>query len=152
MKRLIALILALALLLAPISAFAEDVPNTEYTVCVYDHTAKTAGWKAAQGLVLDTTVIGEVGMTGTEVLKAALDEEEIPYVIETTEYGNYLSSLGGLSELQFGKMSGWLCAIDGDQFNNMGLDTALSAGATLEVHYSVNGGEDVGAPGEACPS
>lgn len=150
-QKLISLILALALLLAPISAFATDAPNTEYTVRVYDYTAQTAGWANAQGVVLDTTVTGEVGKTGTEVLKAALDAAEIPYVIESTEYGNYLASLGGLSEMQFGKLSGWLCAIDGDQFNNMGLDTALSENATLEVHYSVTGGEDVGATWGSLP-
>ncbi len=138
MKKLLALILALVLTLAPISAFAEE-PCT-YTVYVYRGTVSN---DPAPAYTL--TVEGEEGMTGTEVLREALEDAEIPHVIEATEYGNYLASLDGLSELDHGKLSGWLCAINDDRFSNMGLDTVLEAESELEVHYSVTGGEDIGA-------
>ncbi|MBQ3055803.1 MAG: S-layer homology domain-containing protein [Oscillospiraceae bacterium] len=140
MKKLLALILALVLALAPVSAFASDADQTTYFVSVYTGTVTNQSDPA-----YELEVQGAEGMTGTEVLRAALEQAEIPHVIETTEYGNYLSSLDGIAELEHGKLSGWLCAINGDRFSNMGLDTVLEPESVLEVHYSVTGGEDVGA-------
>jgi len=140
MKKLLALILALVMTLAPVSAFATEAEQTTYFVSVYTGTV-TNDPDPAYELVVQ----GEAGMTGTEVLKAALEEADIDHVIESTEYGNYLSSLDGISELEHGKLSGWLCAINGDRFSNMGLDTVLEPESELEVHYSITGGEDVGA-------
>ena len=107
MKKLLALILALVMTLAPVSAFAEDAEQTTYFVSVYTGTVTNQPTPA-----YELVVEGDEGMTGTEVLKAAFDEAKLDYVIETTEYGNYLSMLDGISELDHGKLSGWMCAID----------------------------------------
>lgn len=144
---------------------AEEIPGTVYTFAIeteneeisigagiYDYTALTYKENNSEcdivvsedGLVYETQDFNVAeGTTVLDALITIFENEHIAYSIN--EQGNYISSVGGLSEMECGYQSGWMVSVN-DEFLSVGAGEAvLSDGDTIKLHYSVEGwGTDVG--------
>lgn len=144
---------------------AEEIPGSVYTFAIeteneeisvdtgiYDYTAVTykennpecEAVVSGNGVVYETEAFNvEEGTTVLDALIAIFENEQIAYSIN--EHGNYISSVGGLSEMDCGYQSGWMVSVN-DEFLSVGAGEAvLSDGDSIKLHYSVEGwGTDVG--------
>ena len=135
-------------------AIALEAKPQDIHIRIYDYTAVHAGLTGASesGVVLDTTVSALPSTSTAQVIRDALDENNISYTISDTQYGTYISAVNGLSAGDGGSMSGWLTAYNGDRFTNWGVDTiTLHQDDTLELHYSLDGGTDIGSGSYGLP-
>lgn len=66
----------------------------------------------------------------------ALVATGLPVVSSESPYGGeYVSSIGGLSEKQFGDMSGWTYTVNGEYVTTSASETVLNDGDTLVWSY-----------------
>lgn len=144
---------------------AEEVPGTVYSfnivkenpeininAGIYDYTALTykennpqcSAVVSENGVVYETEsfTVAE-NTTVLDALKEILNNAQIPYSLDS--YSSYISSVGGLSEMDCTPQSGWMISVN-DEFLSVGANEAvLNDGDTIKLHYSVEGwGTDVG--------
>ncbi|MDY5577024.1 MAG: DUF4430 domain-containing protein [Lachnospiraceae bacterium] len=66
------------------------------------------------GVFYQGTIGVRNGETVLDVLGAACSEQKISYVNQSSGFGAYISSIGGLSEKECGKYSGWKYKVNGE--------------------------------------
>lgn len=80
------------------------------------------------------TVTLETGATAFDALKAL----GISYNAQTSQFGIYVSSIGGLAEKEHGSTSGWVYYVNGSFANTSASNYALADGDTVQWVYSVS--------------
>lgn len=154
------------MLCVPNLAFADDDTIT-VTVSAYDYNAVDGGISGASstGVILDSyTVEVAVGTTDVEAVKQAFEENNISITVSESYYGSYyVSEINGLSEYSNPTAepdySGWMLEYNNDCFTNYGFgylgangDGVLSDGDSIELHYSLDAGADLGTAYYGIPS
>ncbi len=146
---------------------AEEIPGTVYSftiqeeaeeqlinvgVGIYDYTALTHKEKnldcsaivSESGIVYESEFVSlPDGTTVLDGLKTIFEDSQIPYSLD--QYNSYISSVGGLSEMDCTSQSGWMISVN-DEFLSVGANEALlKDGDIIKLHYTVEGwGTDVG--------
>ena len=156
--RALACSMVLGTLLVPNLAFADDDTIT-VTVSAYDYNAVDGGLSGASstGVILDSySVEVAAGTTDIEAVKQAFEDNGISVTVSESYYGGYyVSEINGLSEYSnpdaSPDYSGWMLEYNDDCFTNYGFgylgeagDGVLSDGDTIELHYSLDAGVDLG--------
>ncbi len=72
-----------------------------------------------------------------DAIKKALDENSVPYVIESSEYGAYISSINSETEGKFGGWDGWLVLVNGISPTGSADATSLSENDDIVVYYGM---------------
>ncbi len=98
--------------------------------------------KSGEMLPKVTVSIAE-GDTVYDVLVAAAKEQRLH--IETNGSGNavYVEGIGNLYEFEYGELSGWVYLVNGKRLSSGCGSYVLSAGDTVEWHYSLALGDDI---------
>ncbi len=150
--------MVLGTLLVPNFAFADDDTIT-VTVSAYDYNAVDGGISGASstGVILDSySVDVAAGTTDIEAVKQAFEDNGISITVSESYYGGYyVSEVNGLSEYSnptaSPDYSGWMLEYNDDCFTNYGFgylgvngDGVLSDGDSIELHYSLDAGVDLG--------
>lgn len=78
---------------------------------------KTPAVIPADGIFLNTRLAVKKGQTVFEALEAACADYGISYVNQGSVYSAYISSIGGLSEKECGRYSGWKYKVNNDAPN-----------------------------------
>lgn len=154
MRKFTTLALSAGLVMAMmVPTFADDMINV--TVNVNSDTAAEAGldvpYVSLNGYVVEVAA----GTTAVDALKKALDENEIKYDIQASDYGTYISSIGGLggyaNPAATPDYSGWMLEYNNDGFTNWGIDTLgankdgiIGDGDVISLDYSLYMGADLG--------
>lgn len=80
------------------------------------------------------TVTLGTGATAFDALKAL----GVSYNAQTSQFGVYVSSIGGLAEKEHGSTSGWVYYVNGSFANTSASNYALADGDTVQWVYSVS--------------
>ncbi|WP_288736422.1 DUF4430 domain-containing protein [uncultured Enorma sp.] len=80
------------------------------------------------------TVKLETGATAFDALKAL----DVSYNVQPSQFGIYVSSIGGLAEKEHGSTSGWVYYVNGSFANTSASNYALADGDTVQWVYSVS--------------
>lgn len=144
---------------------AEEIPGTVYSftvreeveeqlinvgVGIYDYTALTHKDSECNAVVSESGIVYESefvslpdGTTVLDGLKTIFEDSQIPYSLDQSN--SYISSVGGLSEMDCTSQSGWMISVN-DEFLSVGASEALlKDGDVIKLHYTVeNWGTDVG--------
>lgn len=93
--------------------------------------------EGAKANILDVVATVEYfgyGMSVKEVMELALTANQIPYMLESSQYGNYVSSIGGDTAGMFGGYDGWMYLLNG--FSGWGIDSdQVKNGDELLFYY-----------------
>lgn len=150
MKKIISTILCICVLFTLCgNVFAASDSTGTVTVLVENNTfTPTEEQSYPTGYILEPYEIEILeDDTVMSVILCAFDENEIAYNKdeETGELtGGYLSSIGGLSEMDGGASSGWLICVN-DWFATVGAASQYpSDGDIIKVSYSLDWGADLG--------
>lgn len=103
-------------------------------------TTKTANVRieGSSSNILDTSVTVKCYEPNIlDAIKTALDSNEIPYVIEGSEYGAYIQSINGETEGKFGGWDGWLVAVNGESMSSSADAQQLSENDEILVYYGM---------------
>ena len=77
----------------------------------------------------------EQGLTALQVLKQALDKEQIQYVIKEESWGQYIKSIAGQEEASLGGWDGWMYKVNGEAPQVGASDYKLKDGDELQFYY-----------------
>ncbi|MTS14640.1 cadherin-like beta sandwich domain-containing protein [Ruthenibacterium lactatiformans] len=155
-KKIVALllVLAMALSLTPILAFAEEHDNQVHVIVENStftpDTAADVGaeWneKFWHGVLVDTWV--ELTPEAT-MMSSVVDALASSGYEQTGAENNYISSINGLAEFDGGGASGWMGTLN-DWFTNEGFGAytvaagTLAAGDEIHIMYTCSYGDDLG--------
>ena len=81
-----------------------------------------------------------------DAIKTALDINSVPYIIEDSEYGAYIKSIGSETAGKFGGWDGWLAVLNGAELSGSADTVSLSEGDEILLYYGMF------APGTLLPS
>lgn len=146
---------------------AEEIPGTVYSftikeeaeeqlinvgVRIYDYTALTHKEKNSEcnavvsesGIVYESDFISlPDGTTVLDGLKAIFEASQIPYSLD--QNSSYISSVGGLSEMDCTSQSGWAISVNDEFLSVSASEALLKDGDIIKLHYTVEGwGTDIG--------
>jgi uncharacterized protein YjdB len=156
-KKILAAVMALAVMLAMTPAVTFVSVNADtgtVTVVVENNSAynKAAG-APYQGTFKTVKVDYTAGMTEETAVKAAMKvDTSLSAVFASGAYGDYLTEVNGLksgdattAKVTGASYDGWMMSVN-DWFSNVGATyQTVSAGDTVTLSYSLNGGKDLGA-------
>ena len=150
--RLISLLLTLAMLLSMLpAALAEShenqvhviVENTTYTDTMNGHTPAWYNELANAWVGIDDN------STAMSCIVAALATVDVTPTIKDSEYGGYITEIGGISEKEAAEGAGWMGTVN-DWFAATTFDKvtvvggSLAAGDEIRIMYTCDLGEDLG--------
>lgn len=86
------------------------------------------------------------GETVLDVTIRILEEADLPFEVAGIGDAAYILSINGISQYQYGPQSKWLYNIDGEYPSLGPAEYTLLDDSRLEWIYTVDGGQDIGAP------
>ena len=149
---MLSLLLALAMLFSMIpAAFAEESKETvhvvvENTTFTEEMNGKTPAWT---GELVNTDVELSADSTMMTCIVAALATVDTAPTIVESEYGRYITEVGGIAERDAADGSGWMGTLN-DWFGSATFDEvtvangSLTAGDEIRVMYTCDFGADLG--------
>ena len=151
-KRVLSLLLALVMVvsLLPVTVLAVGGQDGQVHVLVENTTWAKADGAPWEGTLVDEWITLKADSTMMSCVKDALEKNHYSYVANASVYGEYLSEVNDLSEVDGGSQAGWMGTLN-DWFTNASFsaftvaDGTLVSGDEIRVMYTKNGyGADIG--------
>ncbi len=88
--------------------------------------------------ILDTDVTTKgYDLNLVDAIKAALDKNSIPYIIEAGEYGAYIKSINSETAGKFGGWDGWLVVLNGQSLSASADTVSLTENDEILLYYGM---------------